>query len=88
MNIQEGKTYYFRDNRAVDGVCKAHVLHILPHPERDEDLLIVYRWYGKHKQRWWYGVTTLSEQQLWAGYCKKMIKIAKERRRKRDKQYK
>lgn len=83
MNIQEGKTYYFRDYRAADGVCKAHVLHILPHPEKEEDQLIVYRWYGKHKQYWWYGVTTLSEQQLWADYCKNRVKIAKERRRKR-----
>lgn len=83
MNIQEGKTYYFYDDRAVDDVCKAHVLHILLHPEREEDRLIVYRWYGKHKQRWWYGVTTLSQQQIWADYCKNAVKIARERRRKR-----
>lgn len=83
MNIQEGKTYYFYDFRAADCVCKAHVLHILPHPEKEEDRLIVYRWYGKHKQRWWYGVTTLSQQQMWADYYTDAVKIARERRRKR-----
>lgn len=40
MSIQEGKTYYFYDDRAVDDVCKAHVLNILPHPEREDDRLI------------------------------------------------
>lgn len=83
MKIQEGKTYYFYDDRAVDNVCKAHVFHILPHPENEEDRLIVYRWYGKHKRYWWYGITTLSEQQLWADYCKNAVKTARERRWKR-----
>lgn len=30
MNIEEGKTKYFYDNREEENVCKAHVLHILP----------------------------------------------------------
>lgn len=71
MNIKEGKQYYFYDDRAKDDVCKAHVLHILPHPERDDDKLIVYRWYGKHRQYWWYGVTTISQQKLWSDYVQK-----------------
>ncbi len=83
MNIEIGKTYYFYDDRAVDDVCKAHVLHILPHPEREDDRLIVYRWYGKHKKRWWYGVTTTRQQEICADYCKDAIMMAKERRRKR-----
>ena len=73
MNIEEGKQYYFYDDRAEKNVCKAHVLHILPHPDRDDDRLIVYRWYGKHRQRWWYGVTTISKQELWADYVQKVI---------------
>lgn len=77
MNITEGKTYYFYDDRAEGDVCKAHVLHILPHPERDDDRLIVYRWYGKHRQHWWYGVTTISQQELWADYVQKVIKHRK-----------
>lgn len=52
-------------------------------PEREEDRLIVYRWYGRHKQRWWYGVTTISQQDIWADYCKDAVRIAKERARKR-----
>lgn len=81
--IKEGKTYYFYDDRAVDDVCKAHVLHILPHPDRIDDRLIVYRWFGRHKRRWWYGITTISQQEIWEDYCKDAVKIARERRRKR-----
>lgn len=81
--IQEGKAYYFYDDRATDSVCKAHVLHILPHPDRIDDRLIVYRWFGKHKRRWWYGITTISQQEIWEDYCKDAVKIARERRRKR-----
>ena len=73
MVIIEGKANYFYDDRAEEDVCKAHVLHILPHPEREDDRLIVYRWYGKHRQRWWYGVTTLSQQELWVDYVQKVI---------------
>lgn len=81
MNIKEGKTYYFYDNRAVEDVCKAHVLHILPHPERQDDRLIVYRWYGKHKQHWWYGVTCFRQQEIWADYVK-AIREKQARKRK------
>lgn len=80
MYIIEGKTNYFYDDRAEEDVCKAHVLHILPHPEREDDRLIVYRWYGKHRQRWWYGVTTISQQELWADYVKKVIGYRKQKR--------
>lgn len=81
MDIQEGKTYYLYDDRAVNDVCKAHVLKVLPHPEREDDRLVVYRWYGKHKQQWWYGVTSISQQELWADYCAKVVCHAKERRK-------
>lgn len=81
MDIQEGKTYYFYDDRATDDVCKAHVLKVLPHPERKDDRLVVYRWYGKHKQRWWYGVTSISQQDMWEEYCAKVVVHRKERRK-------
>jgi len=80
--IQEGKAYYFYDDRATDSVCKAHVLHILPHPESNNNKLIVYRWYGKHRRRWWYGVTTLAIQEIWDEYCQKFCRLDKERRDK------
>jgi len=80
MDIQESKTYYFYDDRAEENVCKAHVLHMLPHPERDDDRLIVYRWYGKHRQRWWYGVTTISQQELCADYVQKVIDYRKHKK--------
>ena len=73
MTIIEGKTNYFYDSRADDDVCKAHVLHILPHPEREDDRLIVYRWYGTHRQHWWYGVTSIGQQELWEDYVQKVI---------------
>lgn len=58
---------------ATDDVCLAHVLKVLPHPEREDDRLVIYRWYGKHKRHWWYGVTSISQQDLWAGYCAKVV---------------
>lgn len=81
MNIEEGKTYYFYDDRAVDDVCKAHVLHILPHPERGEDdRLIVYRWWGKHRRHWWYGVTTMKRQRLFGSYVQEVIEYRKKQK--------
>lgn len=80
MNIEEGKTNYFYDDRAEEDVCKAHVLHILPHPEREDDRLIVYRWYGKHRRHWWYGVTTISQQELWADYVQKVVHYRKHKK--------
>ena len=83
FKIKEGKTCYLYDDRATDDVCKAHVLHILPHPEREGDQLIVYRWYGKHRQRWWYGVTDMRQQELWADYVQKVINHNKEQKKYR-----
>lgn len=83
MNIQEGKACYLYEERAVDCVCKAHVLHILPHPDSDDDKLIVYRWYGTRRRHWWYGVTTISKQEFWAEYVEKVVQDTKERRKQR-----
>lgn len=80
MNIEEGKQYYFYDDRAEDDTCKAHVLHILPHPDRADDRLVVYRWFGKHCRYWWYGVTTISQQELWADYVQKIIYYRKHKK--------
>lgn len=84
MNIEEGKQYYFYDDRAENNVCKAHVLHILSHPEREDDRLIVYRWYGKHRKHWWYGVTTISQQEMWADYVQEVIHLRKHKKERRN----
>ena len=73
MEFKEGKTYYLFDSRAEHDVCKAHVLHVLPHPENPDERLIVYRWFGKHKRHWWYGITDLYIQNLYADYVKKVV---------------
>ena len=73
MEFKEGKSYYLYEDRAENSVCKAHVLHILPHPEDPDDNLIVYRWFGKHKRWWWYGITSVSHQRDLEGYVKKMV---------------
>lgn len=75
MDITVGKKYYFYDERAKHSVCTAHVLHILPHPEREDDRLIVYRWYGKYKKRWWYGVTDGRTQVRWKDYCQDVAEL-------------
>lgn len=74
MDIKVGKKYYFYDERAEHSVCVAHVLGVMPHPEREDDRLIVYRWYGKHKQRWFYGVTDGQTQGIWTDFCQKVVK--------------
>lgn len=74
MDIKVGKKYYFYDERAELSVCVAHVLGVLPHPEREDDRLVVYRWYSKHKQRWFYGVTDGQTQEIWSDFCQKVVK--------------
>ena len=74
MEFKEGKTYYLYDERAEHDVCKAHILHVLPHPEYPNDRLIVYRWFGKHKRWWWYGVTSVSHQDELAEHVTKMVR--------------
>lgn len=68
------------DDRASDNVCLAHILHILPHPEHEDEQLIVYRWYGKHHRHWWYGITETWKQDLWFDYVQKVIDIRKQRK--------
>lgn len=79
--IKEGKTYYFYDDRAEYSVCKAHVLKILPHPEYEDDRLIVYRWFGKHRRYWFYGVTSIRKQEMAADYVQKVVDEEKEKRK-------
>lgn len=79
MKYEVGKKYYLYECRAEMNVCCAHILAILPHPERDDDNIIVYRWYGRHKQWWWYGVTDYKEQELWKDYTAKAEKKLKQR---------
>ena len=87
MTYEEGKAYYFYDERANRDVCKAHVLHILPHPEDKNDHLIVYRWYGTHRQYWWYGVTTEKYQKLYREYVEKVMSSKKSYRKAQIKRY-
>lgn len=79
-HFKEGQKRYIYDDRASDNVCKAHILKVLPHPEDPDDHLIVYRWYGKHKRYWWYGVTETWMQRLWADYVKKVIDKRREKK--------
>lgn len=81
MEYKVGKAYYLYDNRAERDVCKAHILAILPHPEFSDDNLIVYRWWGKHKQYWFYGVTTYWQQNIWGDYVKHRVETLKQKRK-------
>lgn len=78
--IKEGKAYYFYDERADFNVCKAHVLKILPHPEHDDDRLVVYRWYGKHRRYWWYGITSANKQATYEPVVQETLKYIKKKR--------
>ena len=52
------------------GMCNIHIETILQHPNTDDDLhkMIVYRFHGKHSERWYYGVNMLWEMLLHNGY--------------------
>ncbi len=81
-SFKEGQKRYIYDSRASDNVCKAHILKVLPHPDAPDEQLIVYRWYGKHKRYWWYGVTQTWTQRVWADYIKKTVDGLREKRKK------
>ena len=78
-----GQKRYLYDDRAEDDVCLAHILHVLPHPEDAGEQLIVYRWFGKHKRHWWYGVTETWKQDLWEAYCQDVVNHKKEKRKRK-----
>lgn len=71
--FKEGKECWMYDSRAEFDVCYAHILYVLPHPENHNDRLIVYRWFGKNKKWWWYGVTSISDQELEMDYVTKTV---------------
>ena len=79
--FKEGQKRYLYDNRAEDNVCLAHIIEVLPHPEDKDERLIVYRWFGKHKRHWWYGITETWLQDLRADYCQKVVRYRKACRR-------
>ena len=77
---------YLYDDRAVDNVVKAHIIAYLPNPERQDDRLIVYRWYGTHIRKWWYGVTSERIQDLiWKDYVQKVLELRKAERKSNNK---
>lgn len=81
--FKEGQKRYIYDDRATDNVCLAHILHLLPHPENNDEQLIVYRWYGKHRRHWWYGITETWKQDLWAEYIAKVVELKKIKKKKK-----
>ncbi len=82
MNIQAGKKCYLYNSKAKFDVCTAHILHVMPHPERKDDILIVYRWYGKHKQWWHYDVTSGQEQDIEQEYVQRNVEKYIKRKKK------
>lgn len=78
MNYKIGKTYHFFNDDNKDNVCKAHVLHIMPHPEADGVFLIIYRWFGFYHRWWHYAVTDTDEQDGYADYVKRRLQRRKE----------
>ena len=72
MNYKEGKTIHLYEERAEDHVCTAHILKVIDHPEYSNDRLIIYRWWSRHRQKWFYGVTEIWRQELWKDYVNKV----------------
>ena len=75
---------YLYDERADDNVVKAHIIAYLPNPERQDDRLIVYRWYGKHRHYWFYGVTKEQIQAIWEDYVQKVLERREAERKSKN----
>ena len=55
-----GKTRYL--SNISHNVVKAHILHILPHPEDPDNRLIVFRYWSVHTHRWHYEIADANLQ--------------------------
>jgi hypothetical protein len=72
--VKSGQRCWLYETRADRDLCYAHILHVLPHPENPDDKLIVFRWFGIHKRWWWYGVTSMSYQELYLDLTTRKVK--------------
>lgn len=86
MEFEIGRKFYLYEPRAELNVCCAHVLAILPHPEKEDNSLIVYRWYGRYSRCWRYGITDAHTQDEYMDYREKAEKKLKARTDGRHKQ--
>lgn len=55
-----GKTRYLKNYDFY--IVKAHILHILPHPEDPDNRLIVFRYWSIRLHRWHYEITDANSQ--------------------------
>lgn len=78
-----GTKRYIYDPRAQDDVCLAHILAVMPHPDNDEDQIIVYRFWGKHRKYYFYGAKQASLLGLWNGYVNDVVQYRKKKRKEK-----
>lgn len=76
-----GKTRYLSNVSC--NVVKAHILHILPHPEDPDNRLIVFRRWSNHTHSWYYEVTDANFQASIEKDVDDALEIMRERRKSR-----
>jgi len=63
MELRSGQKYILKGNIHRMGQTKIHIVTILVEKERT---LVVYKWYGKHRQWWHYEIRDLDFFEFWA----------------------
>lgn len=70
MTFEKGKAYTIYDS-SIDGTRKIHIVALI------ENDMVVYKYYGKHKQWWHYQVKSKDEIEFFVEQLKKIQKLKK-----------
>ena len=76
-----GKTRYL--SNIFHNVVKAHILHILPHPEDPDNRLIVFRYWSFRTRRWHYEIADANLQAAIEEYVDVTLERMREIRKNR-----
>lgn len=77
-----GTKRYIYDDKAPnnEGVCLAHILAFVPHPDTPKDYIVVYRFWDKYRHRYVYGAKPRNLLGIWDDYIKKVLSDRRQKR--------
>ena len=84
-----GTKRYIYDDKAPnnEGVCLAHILAVIPHPDYPKtSSIIVYRFWSRYKHAYVYGAKPLGNLAVWDCYVKKVLSNRKQKKMKEIKE--
>ena len=89
--FKAGTKRHIYDNRIPnnEGVCLAHILAVIPHPDYPEiSSIIVYRFWNKYEHQYFYGAKPLGNFAVWDSYVKKVLSDRRQKNaKKKDKKH-